>query len=188
MNMKRPAIIVGKRFNRNKRTYPNGYNLIKFEAVNIFDNRHFSQYYRGFQYISGGDGVGLWRPKLHKFVYRSRENNSLLFGPYHPELMSLNTGYNEDWSIVNLLNDTKYYNYYRDFMCDGAFLLSIDGHYFNKNFKNLYFTKYVKWNDISFNSGCCYERDGFSNVWNSFDNNFENIRGPYASNGGGDIN
>ena len=55
------------------------------------------------------------------------------------------------------------------------------------DFKNKYpyFTKYIDWNDISFNSGCCYNTLEGSNVWNSFDNNFEDIRGPYASNGGG---
>ncbi len=185
MKMKRPAIIVGKKFNRNKRAYPNGFNLIKFEAVNIFDNRRFSQYYRGFQYLSG-DGVGLWRPELHKFIYRSKEDTGLLFGSYHPELMTLRTGSDENWAIAYLLNNTKYYNYYRDFMCDGCLLLSIDGHIFNNDFKNLYqyFTKYIDWTDISFNSGCCYAREE-SNVWNSIDNNLNDIRGPYASNGGG---
>ena len=185
MNMKRPAIIVGKKFDRNKRAYPNGFNLIKFEAVNIFDNRHFPQYYRGFFLYLNGSSIGSWRPELHKFVYRCEDNNKLLFGPYHPELMALITGYNENWSITNLTNNTKFYNFYRDFMCDDCFLFGIDGHVFNSDFKNKYpyFTKYIDWNDISFNSGCCYTREG-SNVWNSFDNNFKNIRGPYASNGG----
>ena len=111
---------------------------------------------------------------------------TLLFGAYHPELMALQTGYSENWAISNLLNNTKYYNYYRDFMCDGCNLLSIDGHIFNNDFKNLYqyFTKYIDWTDISFNSGCCYAREE-SNVWNSIDNNLNDIRGPYASNGGG---